>query len=57
MVGSEDSVGEGVMALPPGVGNNGVMSGDKLGADVDGKGELGENAGAADIVENCACIC
>lgn len=45
------------MALPPGVGNNGVMSGDKLGADVDGIGELGKNAGAADIVENCACIC
>lgn len=57
IVGSEDSVGEGAMVLPPGVGNNGVMSGDKLGADVDGKGALGKNAGAADIVENCACVC
>lgn len=57
IVGSEDSVGEGAMVLPPGVGNNGVMSGDRLGADVEGKGALGKNAGAADIVENCACVC
>lgn len=55
IVGRDDSVGEG--AMPLGVGNKGVMSGDKAGAEATGLGALGKNAGAADIVETCcACI-
>ncbi|KAJ0052821.1 hypothetical protein Pint_01064 [Pistacia integerrima] len=54
IVGRDDSVGEG--AIPLGVGNKGVMSGDKVGVEAMGIGALGKNAGAADIVETCACI-
>lgn len=52
MVGIDDSVGEG--APTPGVGNNGSISGDKVGGE--NEGASFKNAGAADIVENCTCI-
>ncbi|KAK9281848.1 hypothetical protein L1049_004754 [Liquidambar formosana] len=47
MVGTEDSVGES--GLPPGVGNSGVMSGDKAGGEY--RGGYGNNAGDAEIVD------
>lgn len=51
IVGIEESLGES--SEPPGEGNRGVMSGDNAGDDA--KGESGNNAGAAEIVEvgNC----
>ncbi|GLU03424.1 hypothetical protein SLE2022_206260 [Rubroshorea leprosula] len=49
MVGRDDSAGEGDMS-PPGVGNNGVISGDSAGAEA--RGASGNNAGAADMLEN-----
>jgi len=52
MVGIDDSVGEG--APTPGVGNNGSITGDKVGGE--NEGASCKNAGAADIVENCTCI-
>ncbi|KAF5731489.1 hypothetical protein HS088_TW18G00167 [Tripterygium wilfordii] len=48
IIGGEDSVGEGDRL----VGNKGSMSGDKPGGEA--IGAPGRNAGAADMVENCA---
>ncbi|MBA0785816.1 hypothetical protein Gotri_026577 [Gossypium trilobum] len=48
IVGNDDSVGEG--AIPLGVGSKGSISGGKLGEE--DRGEVGKNAGAADILEN-----
>nr|DAD33461.1 TPA_asm: hypothetical protein HUJ06_012312 [Nelumbo nucifera] len=50
MVGRDDSAGEAL--APPGVGNNGVMSGDKTGGEAE-MGGFGKNAGAAEMAEAC----
>lgn len=48
MVGRDDSAGES--GTPPGEGNKGEISGDKVGEE--DRGAPGSNAGAADILEN-----
>nr|DAD37925.1 TPA_asm: hypothetical protein HUJ06_008566 [Nelumbo nucifera] len=49
MVGRDDTVGE--VFAPPGVGNNGSMSGDNAGEGAE-SGGFGKKAGAADMAED-----
>lgn len=54
MVGRDASSGEG--ATPRGVGNNGVMSGDKAGGEDTGE-MVGRYAGEAEMAEICDRTC